>query len=294
MPADPVLFPPKNLPPIFTHEDNRMTTMALGVEYDGTAFSGWQVQPDRETVQSAVEAALERFLGAPASTICAGRTDAGVHASHQVVSFQTGAVRSLSSWVRGVNSFLPRSVSIRWACEVPEDFHARFSAVSRTYEYWILNDPVRSPLLENRTGWVFRPLDEEKMRLGAQALLGTHDFTSFRAAECQAATPVRTITELQIVRLGRLVGVRISANAFLQHMVRNIVGSLIYVGVGREAPEWIGEVLAARCRSAAAPTFSPSGLYLTGVGYPGVELPQRASGPFGDVFADPSASRQAP
>lgn len=261
-------------------------TMALGIEYDGTAFSGWQVQPDRETVQSAVEAALEKFLCAPVPTICAGRTDAGVHAAHQVVSFQSPAVRSRASWVRALNTFLPKSVSVRWAREVPDDFHARFSAVSRTYEYWILNDPIRSPILENRTGWVFRPLEVERMREGAKALLGTHDFTSFRAAECQAATPVRTVTELRIARLGGLVGVRISANAFLQHMVRNIVGALIYVGSGREPPEWIGEVLEARCRSAAAPTFSPSGLYLTGVGYPGVDVPQASPGPFGDPFGD--------
>lgn len=261
-------------------------TIALGIEYDGTAFSGWQVQPDRETVQSVVEAALAKFLCAPVPTICAGRTDAGVHATHQVVSFQSPAVRSQASWVRALNTFLPKSVSVRWAREVPDDFHARFSAVSRTYEYWILNDPIRSPVLENRTGWVFRPLDVDRMREGAEALLGTHDFTSFRAAECQAATPVRTVTELRIARLGRLVGVRISANAFLQHMVRNIVGALIYVGSGREPPEWIGQVLEARSRSAAAPTFSPSGLYLTGVGYPGADLPQGSPGPFGDAFGD--------
>ena len=258
--------------------------MALGIEYKGTDFSGWQVQPDQPSVQAALEAALERFLRVKTPTICAGRTDAGVHATHQVVSFETTAQRPSANWVRGLNSFMPKSVAVRWAQRVPADFHARFSASSRTYEYWILNDPVRSPLFHETTVWVFRPLDVERMRRAAAHLVGTHDFTSFRAAECQAASPVRTVTALDIVRLGRLVGVRISANAFLQHMVRNIVGALIYAGTGRESPEWVGAVLAARNRSASAPTFSPSGLYLTGVGYEGVDLPQGGIGPFGDVF----------
>ena len=203
----------------------------------------------------------------------------------QVVSFASEAKRAPEGWVRGVNAFLPKTVAVRWARCVPEDFHARFSARSRTYEYWISNDPVRSPLLETTTGWVFRPLDEEKMREGAKALLGVHDFTSFRAAECQAKTPVREVTELSIIRQGSLIGIRISANAFLQHMVRNIVGALIYVGTGREAPGWIAEVLAARSREVSAPTFSPCGLYLTGVGYPeNPELPQQGRSPFFGQF----------
>lgn len=260
-------------------------TIALGIEYRGTAFNGWQVQPDRPSVQAAVEEALSRFADHPVSVICAGRTDAGVHATHQVVSFSTGAQRAPEGWVRGVNSFLPRTVAVRWMRPVEDDFHARFSARSRTYEYWIWNDPVRTPLLEDAAGWVFRPLDVGLMREGARALLGEHDFTSFRAAECQAKSPVRTVSELSLIRRGALVGVRISANAFLQHMVRNIVGALIYVGTGREAPGWIAEVLAARERSAAAPTFSPNGLYLTGVGYPGhPALPQSGRSPFGGEF----------
>ena len=259
-------------------------TMALGIEYKGTTFSGWQVQPDQPSVQAEIEGALERFLCVKTPTICAGRTDTGVHATHQVVSFETEAFRPSSNWVRGLNSFLPKSVAVRWALRVPDDFHARFSASSRTYEYWILNDPVRSPLFHEITGWVFRPLDIERMRKAATYLIGTHDFTSFRAAECQAATPVRTVTQLDIVRIGNLVGIRISANAFLQHMVRNIVGALIYAGTGRETPEWVGEVLEAKNRSCSAPTFSPSGLYLTGVGYPGVDIPQSSVGPFGEVF----------
>lgn len=268
-------------------ERAKRRVMALGIEYKGTAFCGWQVQPDQPSVQAELEAALERFLCVKTPTICAGRTDTGVHATHQVVSFETEADRPESNWVRGLNTFLSDNVSVRWARVAPADFHARFSATSRTYEYWILNDRVRSPLFWSTTGWVFRPLDVERMRAGAACLLGTHDFTSFRAAECQAATPVRTIKHLDIVRLGRFVGIRISANAFLQHMVRNIVGTLIYVGTSRESPEWVERVLAAKCRAAAAPTFSPCGLYLTGVGYEGeafASIPQGASGPFGNVF----------
>ena len=260
-------------------------TYALGIEYCGTTFNGWQVQPDRPSVQAALEEALSSFADHPVSVICAGRTDAGVHATHQVVSFASEAKRAPEGWVRGVNAFLPKTVAVRWARCVPEDFHARFSARSRTSEYWISNAPVRSPLLETTTGWVFRPLDEEKMREGAKALLGVHDFTSFRAAECQAKTPVREVTELSIIRQGSLIGIRISANAFLQHMVRNIVGALIYVGTGREAPGWIAEVLAARSREVSAPTFSPCGLYLTGVGYPeNPELPQQGRSPFFGQF----------
>lgn len=261
-------------------------TYALGIEYLGTPFNGWQVQPDRPSVQAALEEALSKFADHPVNVICAGRTDAGVHATHQVVSFASEAKRAPEGWVRGVNAFLPKTVAVRWARSVPEDFHARFSARSRTYEYWISNDPVRSPLLETTTGWVFRPLDIARMQEGAKALIGVHDFTSFRAAECQAKTPVREVTELSLIRRGALVGIRISANAFLQHMVRNIVGALIYVGTGREAPGWIAEVLAARSREVSAPTFSPCGLYLTGVGYPeNPEIPQYGRSPFFGDFS---------
>lgn len=164
---------------------------------------------------------------------------------------------------------------------MPDEFHARFDATARTYEYWLYNHAVRSPVYEKRAGWVWRPLDVDLMRRGAECLLGTHDFSSFRAAECQAKTPVRTIESLEIVRKGRLVGLRITANAFLHHMVRNIVGTLVYVGTGRERPEWVREVLEARSRAVAAPTFSPDGLYLTGVRYPGVDIPQSGMSPFG-------------
>lgn len=256
--------------------------VALGIEYRGTDFNGWQIQPDCPSVQKTLETALERFLCEKTPTICAGRTDTGVHATHQVVSIDTNALRTERSWVRGVNSFLPPSVAVRWARHVPDDFHARFSARARTYEYWIYNDPVRSPVLADLTGWVFRPLDVERMLEASVHLLGEHDFTSFRAAECQAATPVRTVRRLQLTRRGPMIGVRIEANAFLQHMVRNIVGALIYVGTGRESPAWMKAVLEARCRAEAAPTFSPNGLYLTGVAYEGLpDLPAAGQSPFG-------------
>ncbi|MFU0841826.1 MAG: tRNA pseudouridine synthase A [Burkholderia sp.] len=255
--------------------------VALGIEYCGTDFFGWQVQPTKPTVQRTVEEAIGAFLCKPVATICAGRTDTAVHATGQVVSFDTDAARPENSWVRGVNSFLPKSVSVRWARRVPDDFSARFSARSRTYEYWIYNSPTRSPVLWNLTGWVFRELDAEKMQQGARYLLGEHDFSSFRASECQAATPVRTVHRLEVTRRGELVGIRIEANAFLQHMVRNIIGTLVYVGTGRERPEWVADVLAAKCRDAAAPTFSPSGLYLTGVRYEEPGLPLGGISPFG-------------
>ena len=255
--------------------------LALGIEYDGGAFNGWQIQPDCPTVQGTLERAIERFVCQPVPTICAGRTDTGVHATHQVVSIDAPVDRPMRNWVRALNTFLPDTVSVRWAQVVPEDFHARYSARERTYEYWIYNEAIRSPIMEKRTGWVFRPLDVERMQAGAQPLLGEHDFTSFRASECQAATPVRTITDLRIRRFGSLVGIRISANAFLQHMVRNIVGTLIYVGTGREEPEWVKTVLEARCRAEAAPTFSPSGLYLTGVRYEVDTIAPYGASPFG-------------
>ena len=248
--------------------------IALGVEYDGAAFTGWQTQPDGRGVQDALERALASVAGVPVATICAGRTDTGVHALDQVVHFDTNAVRPLNAWVRGVNRFLQHGVAARWAVEVPDVFHARFSAVRRTYEYWILNDPVRSPLAHGRAGWVFRPVDATAMHEAAARLVGRHDFTSFRSAECQAASPVRDLFELSVARRGRLIRVRASANAFLHHMIRNMVGTLLYVGLGRREPEWASEVLAARDRAQAAPTFSPAGLYLVRVEYdPSFHLP---------------------
>jgi tRNA pseudouridine38-40 synthase len=251
--------------------------IALGLEYDGTGFAGWQTQKDGSGIQDVVEAALRSFIGQPVQTVSAGRTDAGVHATGQVVHLDSPVQREAGAWVRGVNRFLPRTIAIRWAREVPDRFHARFSAVGRTYEYWILNDPVRSALHDQRAAWVFRPLDVAAMQAAATVLLGTHDFSSFRSAECQAASPVRELRRLEIERLGRLVRVQAAANAFLHHMVRNLVGTLVYIGVGRRPPQWAGEVLAMRDRAAAAPTFAACGLYLTRVEYDrALELPNGA------------------
>lgn len=251
--------------------------IALGLEYDGRGLRGWQTQPGGATVQDALETALSAFLGESVATICAGRTDAGVHATAQVVHLDTARLRSEESWVRGVNAHLPAAVAVRWARVVPEDFHARYGARARRYDYWILNDRVRAPLLDGRATWIARPLDVDAMAAAAGTLVGTHDFSAFRSAECQAATPVRTLSELSVERFGRLVRVRATANAFLHHMVRNLVGSLVYVGLGRQPSGWPRAILDGRDRKRAAPTLAAEGLYLSGVDYdPALGLPSTA------------------
>ncbi len=250
-----------------------MPRIALGLSYDGTPWLGWQTQSHGRTVQDTLERALDQFIGGAVSVVCAGRTDTGVHAALQVVHLDTDVRRPEHAWVRGVNAHLPPSIAVRWACEVDDHFHARFSATSRCYVYRLLVDRVRSPLWADRAGWSFRPVSVPAMQAAARYLIGEHDFTSFRSSECQAASPVRTLHELDIRAHGRFVVMTFRANAFLHHMVRNIVGSLVYVGQGRQPPEWMGEVLAARNRSLAAPTFSPAGLYLAGIEYPGYDLP---------------------
>jgi tRNA pseudouridine38-40 synthase len=258
--------------------------IALGLQYDGTAFNGYQKQPERNTVQDHLEMALEQFTTTRIATTCAGRTDAGVHALEQVVHFDTELERSLQSWVRGVNSFLPPAVSVRWAHELPrlegEEFHARFGAFARTYHYVLYNHPIRSPLLARRAGWVFMPLDVERMREAAQCLIGTHDFTAFRAAGCQNKTPVKQMYEVAVERKGDAIVFTLRANAFLHHMVRNLVGSLIYIGQGRRPVEWMRELLEGRNRHVAAPTFMPDGLYLARIEYdPKWEVPHDPSSP---------------
>ncbi len=250
---------------------HELKRIALGIQYDGTSWRGWQTQPDGRTVQDTLETALKKFSLADIATTCAGRTDAGVHALEQVVHFDTDLDRDMFSWVRGVNAFLPASIAVRWACEVApegeEQFHARFSATARTYRYLLYNHPVRSPLLSGKAGWVFRPLTVETMQSAASYLLGVHDFTAFRAAECQAKSPVKTMHEIRIERRGDLLMFTLRANAFLHHMVRNIVGSLIVVGTGNQSPEWLKSVLDGKDRSRAAPTFMPDGLYLARIDY---------------------------
>ena len=241
--------------------------IALGVEYDGTGFFGWQVQPDRASVQAALEAALAAIAGCPVGVVCAGRTDTGVHALMQVVHFDAPAARPLSAWVKGVNTYLPEAIVVRWANAVPDDFHARYSATSRCYEYLLVNRSVRPAVGSRQMGWFHHPLDLDAMRVAAAGLLGTHDFSAFRSSECQARSPVREMRRLEISRHGEILRFSLEANAFLHHMVRNIVGSLVYVGKGRHPAEWVSEVLQSRDRSKAAPTFAPHGLYLAGVTY---------------------------
>jgi len=237
--------------------------VALGVEYDGSQFCGWQTQPQGCAVQDALERALTQVAGGPVGTVCAGRTDAGVHAVDQVVHFDTAAVRPETAWVRGVNSLLPPACAVNWSRRVADDFHARYSAVARCYRYLLLNDPVRPAADRQRVGWFHLPLDLERMQRAARLLVGEHDFSAFRSAECQARNPVRTLMRLDVARRGDYVVFDFRANAFLHHMVRNIVGCLVYVGKGKYPPEWLGEVLAGRDRKRAAPTFDAAGLYLS-------------------------------
>ncbi len=251
--------------------DCELKRIVLGVQYDGTPWQGWQTQLSGETVQDRLEAALKKFTQRDIGTTCAGRTDTGVHALEQVVHFDTDLDRASCSWVRGVNAYLPPSIAVNWACEAPRDpendFHARFSARARTYCYLLYNHPVRSPLLWNKTGWVFRPLELEPMRLAAQHLVGEHDFSAFRSSQCQAKSPLKTMHELRIERRGHMIIFTLRASAFLHHMVRNIVGSLIQAGNGNRPPEWMKELLESRDRKRAAPTFMPDGLYLAKIDY---------------------------
>ncbi|NLJ51257.1 MAG: tRNA pseudouridine(38-40) synthase TruA [Alcaligenaceae bacterium] len=242
--------------------------IALGISYQGQAYSGWQAQTDRATVQTAVESALSKFITVPTQVVCAGRTDTGVHAIHQVVHLDTDASRSDNSWVRGVNSFLPPDIRIKWAREVTSDFHARFDAEARTYIYVLRCHPVHSAILEGLVGWYHLPLSLELMQEAATHLVGVHDFSSFRSAECQAHSPIRTINYLDIKKQGNLFVFSIQGNAFLHHMVRNIIGSLVYVGKGKHKPEFMAELLELKDRKFAAPTFMAAGLYLAHIHYP--------------------------
>jgi tRNA pseudouridine38-40 synthase len=241
--------------------------IALGIEYDGSHFLGWQTQPCGGTAQDALEAALATIADEPVAVTCAGRTDRGVHARGQVVHFDTGAARPASAWVRGVNALLPPAMAVRWAREVASSFHARYCARARTYRYVLLNRAVRPALGARYSGWFHVPLDVGRMREAAAALVGEHDFSAFRSSACQAKSPVRTLYELEIERSGDRIDFVLRANAFLHHMARNIVGALLYVGSGRRSPEWVREVLESRVRARAAPTVAPQGLYLESVEY---------------------------
>jgi tRNA pseudouridine38-40 synthase len=242
--------------------------LAAIVEYDGSEFSGWQRQDRDRSVQQCVEEALSKIANEPVRVVVAGRTDAGVHALAQVIHFDTGAARSDLSWVRGANTHLPPDAALLWAGPVTEDFHARFSATGRRYRYVILNRSVRTTTLRKRVSWDYRPLDVTRMQAGAQHLIGTHDFNSFRASECQAKSPVRELRALDVVRDGDFVCIDAYANAFLHHMVRNIAGVLMQIGCGEREPRWAQQVLEARNRAAGGVTAPPDGLYLSSVEYP--------------------------
>lgn len=245
-----------------------MARIAVGIEYDGAQFSGWQAQQGQPTVQATLESALSQVADQPVQLICAGRTDAGVHAREQVAHFETTAERSTRSWVLGANSCLPAAITVRWAQVVAPHFHARYAALSRVYRYCILNRGERPALAARRAGFVRQPLRLEPMRAAAATLVGEHDFSAFRSAECQAKSPVRRLLLLRVERVGEWVLLEAEANAFLHHMVRNIAGLLIAVGRGDAAPEWASQVLASRDRRAGAATAPADGLYLWRVRYP--------------------------
>jgi tRNA pseudouridine38-40 synthase len=251
--------------------------VALGLSYDGTAYEGWQSQSSGRTVQDRLEHALGRFADEPITTLCAGRTDAGVHGLMQVVHFDTNAQRTPHAWVRGTNTHLPADIAVQWAQPVPDEFHSRASATSRRYAYVLLESPVRPSVEARRVGWVFQSLQIEAMQAALPHLLGERDFTSFRAAACQALSPVKNLMRVEINRRGAHEGnlvpgtaywrFEFEASAFLHHMIRNIMGCLILIGLGKKPPEWMAEVIAARSRDAAAPTFMPDGLYFLGPRY---------------------------
>ncbi|MBS0579679.1 MAG: tRNA pseudouridine(38-40) synthase TruA [Proteobacteria bacterium] len=245
-----------------------MARIAVGIEYDGTAFSGWQGQTGQRTVQGVAEAALARIADAPVALVCAGRTDAGVHAAGQVAHFDTEAVRPARSWVLGANSELPADVSLCWAHTVPAHFHARYSAQARTYRYLILNRTARSALHRQRCAFVHRPLEVSRMAQACPALLGEHDFSALRSSECQAKSAVRCIERLTVERREDWVVIEVTANAFLHHMVRNLAGLLIAIGRGDAPPDWAAQVLAGRDRTRSAATAPAQGLCLVAVRYP--------------------------
>ncbi|MDD4928225.1 MAG: tRNA pseudouridine(38-40) synthase TruA [Gallionella sp.] len=255
--------------------------IALGVEYDGRPYCGWQSQAVGSTVQDTLQSALSQIASVPVSVLAAGRTDTGVHAMEQVVHFDTRIERPLTAWVRGTNAMLPESIVVRWAHAVPDEFHARFSAQGRSYRYFLINRPVRSAVYAGKAGWYHKPLDISLMREAAQYLLGEHDFSAFRAAECQAKSPVKCLYNIDISQDGEMLVFDLSANAFLHHMVRNLVGCLVYVGKGRYPPQWIEQVMHSRERRLAAPTFAPDGLYLRRIQYdPKWGLPQEQDSGF--------------
>ncbi len=242
--------------------------IALGVEYDGSQYHGWQAQTGLRTVQKILEDALTKLADKDISVVCAGRTDTGVHATNQIIHFDYEKERAIRSWVHGANSFLPKDVCVKWGREMPDHFHARYSALSRRYRYVIYNAQIRPALLRSSVTWQYRQLNHRAMQEASQYLIGENDYTSFRSIECQSDTPMRNVHQLQVTRTGDLIMIDITANAFLHHMVRNIAGVLIAVGSGKKPVAWVQEVLQAKDRRLGAETAPPYGLYLVAVYYP--------------------------
>jgi tRNA pseudouridine38-40 synthase len=253
----------------------RPLRLAAGVEYDGAAYSGWQVQAHAPSVQAELNRAISAVADASVECIGAGRTDSGVHASGQVMHFDAPVERSTRSWLMGINTHLPEDINLLWVRPVPEAFHARFSACARSYRYVILNRQVRSALERRTAWWVYRALDADRMHLASQQLLGEHDFSAFRASACQAKSPVKTMTAMNVVRRGDRIQLECTGSAFLHHMVRNIIGSLAKIGLGERPVEWLGEILRAQDRTLSGVTAPPMGLTLTRVDYPAELLERR-------------------
>jgi tRNA pseudouridine38-40 synthase len=252
--------------------------LALGIAYRGDAYQGWQSQPSGNTLQDRVEHALSSFACRTLRTLCAGRTDGGVHALNQVIHFDTDIRRDSNSWVRGTNRYLPADIAVQWCRSVPADFHARNSALGRRYTYVLLEAPVRPALESGAVGWTFRPLDAQAMAAAARYLIGEHDFSAFRSSQCQALTPIKTLRSLDITKIGAYWRFDFDASAFLHHMVRNVMGCLIAVGTGARSPKWLDGILKSRLRSLAAPTFPADGLYFDGPYYdPKFEIPSRTA-----------------
>jgi tRNA pseudouridine38-40 synthase len=255
--------------------------VVIAFEYDGSAYHGWQLQKSGvRSVEAELATAVAKVANHPVDLVCAGRTDAGVHASYQIAHFETPSVRNLRSWVMGINTALPYDIAVHWAGNGADDFHARFSAVYRRYRYVICNTAVRPGIQRGQVSWTYRPLDAGRMHEAAQVLLGEHDFSSFRAAGCQSRTPVRHLEQISVTRINDFVVIDVQANAFLHHMVRNIAGALMAIGSGLQTVEWMSEILAARDRTVAGVTAPPYGLYLVDVGYPAAcSIPEADCGP---------------
>ena len=265
-----------------------MPRIALGLEYDGSEFAGWQAQGHARGIQSVVEEGVAAVANHAVEVVAAGRTDAGVHAAMQVVHFDTTVTRTERSWVLGTTTNMPKQVSVLWSREVPEGFHARYSALARSYRYVILNRAPRPALTAQRVSWVRDPLDEKRMHEAAQHLIGEHDFSSFRAAQCQSRTPMRNLHRITVQRHGELVILTVTANAFLHHMVRNIAGVLIAIGTGERPVDWTAQVLSHRDRKLGGVTAPPSGLYLAGIRYAAaLNLPSESPGFAPDAAAVP-------